>query len=295
MTPPEIPTDAPQGREPGDAPSNSAARRPLPGRAWAIVLAASLIAGGLGFLAGQQTGTTSYALATGGEITPGAGGTAGEGPTPLADGTYDASIFGPGTALTDTVDITAIHRRDAADPFAIGAVDAPVVISEFSDTECPFCARYRNETESRIIEKYVDTGLVRIEWNDMPINGENAEAGARAVRAAAEQGKFHEFTTELYANHPTTGGHPNFSTEDYVAFAEAAGVADIDTFRTHATDDTYTRVVAEAGSYAQQIGVTGTPSFLVGTQFISGAQPFESFERTILGELAVLGLAESGD
>ena len=160
----------------------------IPGKAWALVLGAALIAGAGGYLAGQQTGTTSFALATGGQVVAG---TDTAGPTMLDDALYDATIYGPGGTLTGSNDITAIHRRDAADPFAIGALDAPVVISEFSDTECPFCARYTTDTEAQIIEKYVDTGLVRIEWNDMPINGEHADAGARAIRAAAEQGKFH--------------------------------------------------------------------------------------------------------
>ena len=262
----------------------------IPGKAWALVLGAALIAGAGGYLAGQQTGTTSFALATGGQVVAG---TDTAGPTMLDDARYDATIYGPGGTLAGSNDLTAIHRRDAADPFAIGALDAPVVISEFSDTECPFCARYTTDTEAQIIEKYVDTGLVRIEWNDMPINGEHADAGARAIRAAAEQGKFHEFKTELYANHPTAGGHPEFTIDDYVRFAETAGVSDLDLFRAHATDDSFTASVEAARSYGQQIGVTGTPSFLVGTQFISGAQPFENFDRAILGELAVLG-AEQG-
>ena len=274
---------------PYDAVAETSKSSPIPGRAWALILGAALIAGGGGYLAGQQTGTTSYALAPGGQIEAG---TNTDGPTMLDDGLYDATIHGPGGSLTDTNDITAIHRRNDADPFALGALDAPVVISEFSDTECPFCARYNNETEARIIEKYVDSGLVRIEWNDMPINGAHADAGAKAVRAAAEQGRFHEFKTQLFANHSNAGGHPEFTIDDYMGFAEAAGVPDLDLFRQHATDDTFAPIIEEARSYGQQIGVTGTPSFVVGSQFISGAQPYENFERAILGELALLGAQE---
>ncbi|WP_293953427.1 thioredoxin domain-containing protein [uncultured Corynebacterium sp.] len=258
----------------------------IPGTAWALVLGAVLIAGAGGFFLGQQTTATSTVL--GREV---AAGTNFSGPRALDSGLYDATIHGPGGPLTDPEDITVIHRRDDADPFAIGALDAPIVISEFSDTECPFCARHTRDTEHQIIERYVDAGLVRIEWNDMPINGDASVGGAKAVRAAAEQGKFHEFKTELYANHPTAGGHPDFGVEDYVHFAETVGVPDIELFRAHATDTTFDAAIAEARSYGQQIGITGTPSFVVGSQYLSGAQPYPNFERAILGELAMLGLS----
>lgn len=254
---------------------------------WALGLGACLLAGAGGFILGQQTAPASTVLGKDVEA-----GTNFAAPTALDSGLYDATIHGPGGPLNNTDDITVIHRRDDADPFAIGALDAPVVISEFSDTECPFCARHTRDTEPQIIDKYVDAGLVRIEWNDMPINGEASVGGAKAVRAAAEQGKFHEFKTELYANHPTVGGHPGFGVEDYVRFAETVGVPDIELFRAHATDTTFDAAIAEARSYGQQIGITGTPSFVVGGQYLSGAQPYGNFERTIIGELAMLGLSE---
>ncbi|WP_080794402.1 DsbA family protein [Corynebacterium pacaense] len=294
--PDKEPNDAPTTATPTEEqaaevqPAEVSARRAIPGRAWAIVVAAALLTGAAGYFAGQHNSTTSYALATGGVVAPG---TETAGPTSGADGTFDATIYGSGAPLTAGADITAVHRRNPADPFAVGALDAPVVISEFSDTECPYCARYTNETESQIITRFVDTGLVRIEWNDMPINGPLAVEGAKAGRAAAEQGRFQEFKKELYANHPATGGHPEFTIDDYVAFAETAGVTDIDLFRRHATDDTFTASVDAAQAYGQEIGITGTPAFVVGTQFVSGAQPYASFEKAILGELAVLG--DSGD
>lgn len=108
------------------------------------------------------------------------------------DNATDATLYGAG-------DDGEVGRRNADDAMAMGAVDAPIVISEFSSFGCPYCARHNNETEQRIVEEYVETGLVRLEWNDFPINGPNSEDAARAGRAAAEQGKFFEFKDALFA------------------------------------------------------------------------------------------------
>ena len=110
----------------------------------------------------------------------------------------DAFIVGPGGDIKSEDDVLNVHRRNAKDPFAVGAIDAPVVISEFSDFECPFCALYVNGARKQILSDYVDQGLVRLEWNDFPINGPDAVAAAKAGRAAAAQGKFHEFHDALY-------------------------------------------------------------------------------------------------
>lgn len=206
--------------------------------------------------------------------------------TAKEDGTFDAQIQGPGGELKSQEDIIKVHRRNPADPFAIGAIDAPLVISEFSDFECPFCARYATQTEPSILKDYVEKGLVRIEWNDLPINGANAVAAAKAGRAAAEQGKFHEFKTALFAESATKNGHPNFGQADFERFATTAGVPDMEKFKADATSDKYDAAVSQAQQYGSGIGVSGTPAFLIGTKFVSGAQPWETFETTIAEQLA---------
>ena len=204
--------------------------------------------------------------------------------TKFSDGTGDPMTFGPG-GDTKSGDITVVHRKKEDDPFAIGAVDAPVVISEFSDFECPFCSRHANVTEPDILTKYVEKGLVRIEWNDFPVNGPAAIEAAKAGRAAAAQGKFAEFKHELYTASKDISGHPEFDIDDFMTFAKQAGVADLDKFRQQATDDTYTEVIETATRYASQIGITGTPAFVVGDQFVGGAQPPEVFEQIIQEQL----------
>lgn len=200
----------------------------------------------------------------------------------------DPTIIGPGAEITSNDDILNVHRRNAEDPFAMGALDAPVVLSEFSDFECPFCTRFAVETAPKLKEKFVDTGLLRIEWNDLPVNGPHAETGAQAGRAAGNQGKFYEFHDVLYNNtyDNQTGGHPGYDVADYVRFAKEAGIEDLEKFRTEIENEKYRDVVRQALHYASSIGMRGTPAFILGDRFISGAQPYEVFEDEVYRQLA---------
>lgn len=200
----------------------------------------------------------------------------------------DPTIIGPGAEITSNDDILNVHRRNAEDSFAMGALDAPVVLSEFSDFECPFCTRFAVETAPKLKEKFVDTGLLRIEWNDLPVNGPHAETGAQAGRAAGNQGKFYEFHDVLYNNtyDNQTGGHPGYDVADYVRFAKEAGIEDLEKFRTEIENEEYRDVVSQALHYASSIGMRGTPAFILGDRFISGAQPYEVFEDEVYRQLA---------
>ncbi len=219
-------------------------------------------------------------------------GTRTEPPQPKADGTFDATIVGPGKEIKSAEDILHVHRRKANDPFAIGALDAPVVVSEFSDFECPFCSRHANNTEPQILKEYVEKGLVRLEWNDLPINGPKAVSGAKAGRAAAEQGKFFEFKEALYKASESTNGHPEYGMEDFVKFAEEAGVKDIAAFKKAASGSKFDDAVQEARMYGAGIGINGTPGFIIGTQFVNGAQPWEVFKQAIDAELSKVASGE---
>ena len=210
-------------------------------------------------------------------------------PVPGPNGSFDASIYGPkaGAQLKSPEDMDNVHRRNENDPFALGAVDAPVVISIYSDFECPFCAKFANETESALVEKYVNEGLVRLEWNDMAINGEKAIKDAEAGRAAAAQGKFWEFSRALFKKAGEKGqGHPEFTEKELIAVAREAGVPDMKRFEKELKDGKWTEAVENATQFGSMLGISGTPGFLVGTQFVSGAQPLDVFEDNI--ELALI-------
>ncbi len=172
-----------------------------------------------------------------------------------------------------------LARRDADDPTALGAVDAPVVMIIYSEFQCSFCAKFARDTEPTLIEKYVEDGTLRIEWRDFPYLGTESTTAAKAARAAGEQGSFWAFHDELYANQlPPNSGNLD---EDYVAaIAKKVGL-DVEQFRAAMKTEAIEQAVAEDFGEGQAIGVTGTPAFVINGVPVIGAQPTAVFETTI--------------
>ena len=174
-------------------------------------------------------------------------------------------------------------RRDADDSAAVGDVDAPVVITEWTDPRCPFCAHFHNNILPDLQKKYVDTGKVRFEFITVAFFGEQSAAAGAAMEAAGKQGKYSEYSDALYAAAPDKG-HPDLPEDKLVEFAETAGVGDIEKFRKDKNDQALIDKVNDETAKAQQYyGIQAVPFFASsdGESALRGAQPVENFEEFI--------------
>lgn len=181
-----------------------------------------------------------------------------------------------------------LARRDEGDPLAVGPVDAPVVLIEYSDFQCPFCGRFARETKQELLRTHVKKGSLRIEWRNFPIFGEESEQAARAAWAAGRQGAFWEFHDRLYAV-PRERNTGEFTESKLVAHARAAGVADLDRFREDMESDRARQAVHRDQEEGYVLGVTSTPAFLVNGTPLLGAQPTEVFDRAVRDALTRSG------
>ncbi len=170
----------------------------------------------------------------------------------------------------------------ALDVPARGDEDAPVVMVEYADFQCPFCGKFARDVEPELIERYVEGGTLKIEWRDFPYLGQESVNAALAARAAQEQGKFWEYHDILYQNQDGEN-RGAFSEENLVAFAEEAGL-DVERFEAALESGKYEEVVQEDFREAQDAGIQGTPSFTINGQPLVGAQPVEIFARAIEAE-----------
>lgn len=180
-----------------------------------------------------------------------------------------------------------LPRRKADDPMAKGEVTAPVVLTEWADYRCPYCVLWGEQTLPKL-QPLIDDGTLRVEFRDMAIFGEDSVKAAAAARAAGAQGKYFEYQAALYAALPDSG-HPDVSDELVMQTAEKAGVSDLEAFeKDYQSKETRDAVLADT-EQAKKWGVQSTPAFLVGTQFVSGAQPLKVFQQVIAEQAAELG------
>lgn len=174
----------------------------------------------------------------------------------------------------DQIDLSYVERRDAADPLAIGDVDAPVTMVVFSDYQCPFCASWSDETLPVMME-YVDDDLLRIEWRDLNVFGPESERASKAAFAAALQDKFWEYHDELFANGDIR--EPSGLSED--ALVELAADLELDTeqFSDDMHSDEVAETILENQRLGTDLGAYSTPAFVLGGEPLMGAQPTAVF------------------
>jgi len=172
-------------------------------------------------------------------------------------------------------DPSRVYQIDVSGAPAKGPEDAPVTIVEWSDFQCPFCSRV-TPTLAQVQETYGDR--VRVVFKHLPLAMHpNAPAAHAAAEAAHRQGKFWEMHDRIFAN------QREMNPQKYQEYAREMGL-DV---------ERYDSDLAQVGSridadkkLAASLGITGTPSFFVNGRFLSGNQPFSSFQRMIDRELA---------
>ncbi len=200
----------------------------------------------------------------------------------------DAALAGEAPAAHEPAAApTPVAIAPVDDARALGAPDAPVTIVEFSDYECPFCARHFDETWSRLKAEFVDTGRVRYLFKDFPIASLHpaAHEAHEAARCAGEQDAYWEMHAQLFAGQGEWAGRSNNGAR-FQGYATDLGL-DAAAFDACLRTGRYTAAVNADVAEGRSLGISGTPTFFIDGFPIIGAQPFEVFQMAI-------GLAEQG-
>ena len=178
-----------------------------------------------------------------------------------------------------------VSRHQSDDPLAWGDPNAPLVVVQWTDFRCPFCAMVATSTVPSLFTEYVDTGKVRFEVHDVALFGDQSVDAAVAFRAAGAQGKAREYMTALFNAAPASG-KPDLPEAKLIGFAKTAGVPDLAKFTADLRDQSlHDQVIADTVQ-AQQLNVDVVPYFVIGNQRLSGAQPWQTFRAVIETELA---------
>ena len=160
-----------------------------------------------------------------------------------------------------------------------GPTDAPVVIVEFSDFECPYCEQ-ATATIAELLERYPDR--IRFVYKDFPLPSHpNAFKAAEAGHCADEQGKFWEFHDKLFATPDA------LDVESLKIYAGELGL-EVGAFSTCLEESRHEQTVAEEMSAGRRYGATSTPTLFINGRPVFGAMPLDTFEEIIQEELAAV-------
>jgi len=166
------------------------------------------------------------------------------------------------------------------DGAALGKDNAPVAIIEFSDYQCPYCAKFYVESFNSIKANYIDTGKVKYVHKNYPLSfHENAQKAAEAAECAKEQNKYWEMHDKLFRN------AADLAVAKIKGFAKEVGLSQTK-FDSCLDTGKYEAKVKKDLSDGMSYGVSGTPAFFINGIAISGAQPYEAFKQIIDAELA---------
>jgi protein-disulfide isomerase len=161
-----------------------------------------------------------------------------------------------------------------------GRADAPVTIVEFSDFQCPFCARATGVMET-VWKTYGENVRWVFKHNPLDFHAD-APLAHRAALAAAEQGKFWEMHDAIFRN------QQSIKRADLIRFASTLGL-DEASFLADMASERLGALVARDLAEGMRVGVDGTPTFFVNGHRVSGAMPFETFKTLIDRELGRTG------
>lgn len=161
---------------------------------------------------------------------------------------------------------------DLGKPFPgaiLGNPQGKVTLIEFTDFACTYCRKSVEDIAALVAEN----PELRVVIRELPILSPASADAARMGLAAAEQGKYGAFHKAMFEI-----GHPDTST--IAAAAQAAGL-DMNRARQTIADPRVEAEITANLDFARQLGFSGTPSWVVGDQMLSGAVGKETLAKAI--------------
>lgn len=160
----------------------------------------------------------------------------------------------------------------------LGPREAPIVIVEFADFQCPYCRRFHEETFQLLMDAY--PGKIRFVYRNLPLTQIHSEAlpAAIASRCANDQDAFWKYHNRLFSNEL-------LGENIYIQYAADLGL-DTAAFKSCIDSGKHEEFIRSDMDFAINLGVQSTPTFFINGLAIVGAQPLSAFKQLIDKELA---------
>lgn len=174
-----------------------------------------------------------------------------------------------------------------------GNPDAPVLIFEYADYQCPGCASI-NPRVNKVIEQ--SDGKLAVVYRSFLLSyHQNGTAAASAAEAAGLQGYWKEYADKLFAEQSEWEyASPSERTEYFNKYFEEVtnGKGDLEKFNADIASEEVSKKISFDGGIGKRVDVQGTPAFYVDGQLIKWG---EAGGITVNGETISWDSARSGD
>jgi len=196
---------------------------------------------------------------------------------------------GGGAAERPAAGANALVKVPIRDGHTLGSADAPLVMVEFTDYQCPYCRNFNVGTLPALKTKYIDTGKLQFVSRDFPLDFHpQASIAAHAARCAGDQGKYWQIRPVLFANGSA------LQKDNLLTYARDLGL-NTTTFQQCLDKQAHGPSIKTDQAEALAAGIEGTPTFVLGRRSstgtvegvrIVGAQPLAVFDSKISELLA---------
>lgn len=192
-------------------------------------------------------------------------------------GTLKNNQQGTGTPPDTNTGVVGESPELASSDVILGDPNAPVAIIEYGDYQCPFCARFFEETEKQIRRDFVESGKVKFVFRNFQFLGPESQAAGEAAECAKDQNKFWAYHDALYTAELADGAEHNGNL-NRTLFMKIAGDLQMNTTEFGQCIDTHKyaqRVETETQEASSKYGVNSTPTAFVNGERIVGAMPYD--------------------
>lgn len=176
------------------------------------------------------------------------------------------------------------HPVEASLDKSEGAPDAPVMVMEYADFQCPYCRQFAIGPERQLKADYIDQNKVRFVFRHMPFIGDESRWAAEAAECANEQGRFWDYHHKLFAEQ-TGENEGTFNLDNLKGFAADLNL-NTEQFNQCLDSGKYRDKVQQEMIEGQRLGVNSTPTIFVNGQLIRRGSDYEVLRTAIEAALA---------